>query len=402
MGVLKEPGHKVQTAHYELGNLKEEIHKAKQEARNIKAEAHKILEDAQSKLHSAETKASEILSKATKEAKRITQEAYIKTMKAATAEAEGLKKQSRDILKDLFEVKREALTQAHKEIIQVALDLAEKIIRYKVSIDPGVLETQVVEAIKKATSEADRVQVYVNSKDLQTIENNIPKMAKLFPSGVDIIPLANDSVDPGSCIIETKSGQLDARFSTQLQALTNLMQHLDVIEPVATPEAVTQPIKKIEEKIIKPVQIEQEQIKEDILADEELSDIEKDQLKEELLSEEENLTESIPFITTESKQVEPVYEELRQEVVQEPQRKETSFGDLAERTREEAEELDGGIEYLDDEDEGIYEEVEEENKDVKPTNVLRLKKQESNEVSKIASELEENPDWKDIVEGEDD
>ena len=387
MGVLKEPGHKVQTAHYELGNLKEEIHKAKQEARNIKAEAHKILEDAQSKLHSAETKASEILSKATKEAKRITQEAYIKTMKAATAEAEGLKKQSRDILKDLFEVKREALTQAHKEIIQVALDLAEKIIRYKVSIDPGVLETQVVEAIKKATSEADRVQVYVNSKDLQTIENNIPKMAKLFPSGVDIIPLANDSVDPGSCIIETKSGQLDARFSTQLQALTNLMQHLDVIEPVATPEAVTQPIKKIEEKIIKPVQIEQEQIKEDILADEELSDIEKDQLKEELLSEEENLTESIPFITTESKQVEP---------------KSPSFGDLAERTREEAEELDGGIEYLDDEDEGIYEEVEEENKDVKPTNVLRLKKQESNEVSKIASELEENPDWKDIVEGEDD
>ena len=347
----------LQPEHGEVNRaLQLEIQKAKQ----IKHEAQLMLAESEKKLKEAQAKAKEIISSANLEAKTIKEKVYKETLQRANEEAELIKEQAKEVLKELFEVKREALTQANKEIIKIALDLAEKIIRYKVAVDPNILQTQVIEAIKKATSEADRVQVFVNPNDLKTLEENIPQMEKLFPSGVDIIPLSSDSVDPGSCIVETKSGQLDARFSTQLQALTNLMDHIEVIEPQIE---INEEIQTIDV----PAEIEEEE--------EKLTEVEKEVLEKELLLEDEEPEEQkVINITTPQ------------------QRKKLSIGPTPERTREEAEELDEGL-ILEYEDE-----IEEEKKEVKPTNILKPKKSGKSAVSNIASELEENPEWKGLVE----
>ena len=140
----------LQPEHAEMNKaIQLEIQKAKQEARQIKNEAQLLLTESEQKLKQAEAKIKEIISSANIEAKTIKEKVYQETLQLANKEAELIKEKARIVLKELFEVKRQALTQANKEIIKVALDLAEKIIRHSASVDQSILQTQVIEAIKK-------------------------------------------------------------------------------------------------------------------------------------------------------------------------------------------------------------------------------------------------------------
>ena len=394
-----------------------EIQKAKHEAKLIKQEAQEVLDESQKRLKEAEAKARQIIQDVNLEAKRIKEKVYNETLSAAKEEAEHLKNEARGLLIELFEVKREALTQAHKEIIKIALDLAEKVIKYQASIDPEILKRQVVEAIKKATSEADRVQVFVNPQDIKVLEDSIMEMKKLFPTGVDIVPLTNESVDIGSCIVETKSGRLDASFSTQIKALTDLTSHLEVIEPqfeieeenklITFPEVDKEILSEEWEEETQPLEDnyvlteEEEELKEELLGDEPLIQLPQEEETFPFIQEEDEMVQEAP----ESQVVEPVYEgpiveippEISENIIEksQPKKKKLDLGNLLERTQEEKDELD----ELDDDFEYEEEQISEE--ETKPKNVLKPKKTEpSREVSKIAKELEENPEWKDLVEDE--
>ena len=446
-----------------------EIYKAKQEAKLIKEEAQKILFDSQERLKSAEERASQVIEEANQEAENIKETVYNEMIDAAEIEAANIKEKAKQILKDLFEVKKKALNDAHLEIIKVALDLAGKIIRYQASIDPNVLKTQVIESIKKATSEADKVQVFVNPIDYKKLEDEITEIEKLFPVGINIVLIKDENIEQGSCIIETKSGQLDATFSTQLETLTLLVTKLDIPSPeplleepsIPQAEATThskekivqpelksqeeailkeqaktpqqiflendplfgipgeenvefkfeQPREEISEINIPPVQAEPpQQVKEEkeiVLESGKSSgfyidteDIEipqiktKDELifpqfkddlgKEELLENEDEIlqiqTSSAPLDLPEEEEIVPIEAESKKVV--------PLFN-----TQEES--LEEDIPFLEYEEE---EEVKE--KKIETKNILRLKTPKANKISELAKEIEENPEWKNMVEDE--
>ena len=364
-----------------------EIQKAKQEARAIRQEADAVLIDSKNKLKDAEERARKIIHSADIEAKELKEKAYRESIEAAEEEVQYLKDEAKFLLKDLFEVKREALTQAHKSIIKIALEIAEKIIKYQVSIDTNVLKKQVIDAIKKATSEADRVQVFVNPQDIKIHEESIPEMEKLFPSGVNIVSLTDESVDPGSCIVETKSGQLDARFSTQLKALVNLMLHLEVQEPQIKIEK--------EEEILPQEEFEED---EDLTLEEEVEEELQAETQGDVLSEEQDQILEVP---------DTIADKIRD-------KKKLVIDNPFERTEEEAKELDEfeepSFEYEEEVDfnEELEEEFEEEDDDDDDDDeekqvfksILKPKKSKPVQISDIASELEESPEWKDLVEDE--
>ena len=450
-----------------------EIYKAKQEANLIKKEAENTLLESRKKLAEAEEKANEIIRETRIKAEEIKEKITKETLQLATDEANQLREQSIALLKELFEVKRQALIQAHKDIIKVALDLAEKIIKYQASIDQNLLKTQVIEAIKKATSDADRIQVYVNPSDIKILEQNVKEIEKLFPSGLDIVPLSNDSVEPGSCVVETKSGQLDANFSTQLNSLIGLMSHLELKEPEINLEKdfskLADPKRKVH-NYGEEQQKEEPSHEDELLAMEEtLENIQEQQstsfqkgemlidksamqsvegtlseeeiLKQELLSEEPLINflqeeENPPFTLDQKLAPDLSYEEVNQGEIQikeeeleisskvaedikeivNPQvqdksetgsqpsgqlgsgaykKKKLITGNFFQRTKEELDELD---------ESSIKDEESYDEEGKTPTSILKPKKPTAtkSQISNIASELEENPTWKDYFENEND
>src|SRR3989338_1442131 len=410
-----------------------EIHKAKQEANFIRQEAEKVLAESQRKLKEAEEKVKEIIRTTNLEAKTLKEQVYNETLNAATVEAEQIKNNAKEILKELFEVKVKALNQAHSDIINIALDLAKKIIRYEASVDPNVLKVQVVEAIKRATPDTDRVQVYVNPSELAKLQESIPELEKLFPRGINIIPLAKESVDPGSCIVETKSGQLDASFSTQLGVLTNLIANIEVKEP----EIYFEEEIPVDTGQSQTVLFEESETALPLVEEEVYFTFEEAKLKSELLNDEPLIqmpkqVETFPFSKENKPEEATVFDAVDEEVLEVPHeiiseaidvkaeppaptKKKIDLGNTFERTREEAEELDKEsvipeqkiepqIEVSQPQFE--YEEDDElpEEKEKKPVikSILRPKKKApSQQISEIASEIEKSPEWKDLVQGED-
>lgn len=364
-----------------------EIQKARQEAKAIQQEAQVLLTESQKKLKEAEAKANEIVQSARLEAKKIKEKTYNDTLQKANDEAELIKAKARELLKELFEVKRSALTQAHNEIISIALDMAEKILRYQASIDSTVLKTQIIESIKKATSEGERIKVSVNPSDLKTLEENLSDIEKLFPSGMEIVALSNDSINPGSCIIETKSGQLDASFSAQLAALKDLVTHLEIKKPEIEIDQVA-----IEEKLTEP-QIEEEQLKKELLGDEPLIELPKDE------------EETQDLLIAEDIEIEKKEDKLQEVDISKetPKKKKLNLDeDLLERTQEEINELDETEITVEDNLYG-FEDEEEPEEDIShdTASILRPKKQDSQEVSKIAEEIETKPEWQSLLQDED-
>lgn len=417
-----------------------EIHKAKLEAKALTEEAQKALAVSKKKLEEAEEKAREIIDQAEFDADNIKKQVYKDAVQAINEENSLLREQAKQLFNEVFQIKREALLEAHQEIIKIALDLAEKIIRYQANIDPTILKTQVVEAIKKATSDAERVQVFVNPQDLSKLEEMIPEIEKLFPAGIDMVALANESVDLGSCMIETKSGQLDARFSTQLTTLIGLCQHLETPEPEinindtldASENIVIKSFEELtdvqESNKLKKTMLEHEKelLEVGLLNEEESKNLlavkeetpsrsideyestsslteEEETLKNELLSDEG----SIRLETLQMVQDEPA---LIDEVIQ-PEL--MGFQDVAQpkliehqeiiqpQELEEPESEEVKIEESNRELEDVYEyEEEEEQQEDKfeAKNILKPKKKSSSEISELAQEVEKNPDWKDLLE----
>ena len=389
-----------------------EIQKAREEASVIKKEAEAVLTESKRKLEVAEAKTKEIIQNANLEANSIKEKVYKETLQSAKGEIEHLRNEGQNLLKELFRVKREALTQAHKEIMNLALDLAEKVIRYQASIDTELLKTQVIEAIKKATSESDRVQVYVNPQDLQILEANVPKLQKLFPSGVEIIPLAKESVNPGSCIVETKSGQLDANFSTQINTLRNLTAHLEVKEPTLLNNTQESIVTYEEDELV----FEEENLlteKEEPLSNEPLIQLpeeednysfeqeEREAQSTALIKEEEEIIEETESEIMEVPEAisEKIQEEIKQIDLQtsKPQKRKLDLDTLLERTKEEQEELDEDFDFEEDE-----ELLEEDENEIDLKDILKPKKKShTTEVEDLADEVEQNPEWQELLQEED-
>ncbi len=435
--------------------LQEEINKAKHEAQGIKEEAKRILSGAREELKKAQEQADEIIKQAEIDAIEIEKKVYEESKAAFNEEIMDLREETKFLFADILDIKREALMQVHKDIIKVALDLAEKIIRYQANIDPEILKTQVIEAIKKASSSSERIQVFVNPQDLSKLEENIESIEKLFPAGITITALTNESVDPGSCTIETKSGQLDARFSTQLMTLTKLCEHLEVAEPIINIENEEIEIKESElnitpfEELIKNKEIEEtlkipeiienhehnlkepnetiskreeELLEEGFTSDETLmkellNDNFKDLNTEDIIQGDnyfENSLEiieenSIPEIreTVEQKEeiipetAPDVIEEITSEILEQDEITETEDLPLELEYEEskvitdEISEIENPpfkLEYEEDD------ELEEEEENLDTKSILKPKKQINNDFNSLADEVEQNPEWKDLLD----
>ena len=67
------------------------------------------------------------------------------------------------------------------------------------------------------------ITVRTNPNDTELVRENLPE---IYPGSENTIikVLSDEGVDWGSCIVETRNGIVDARFSTQLQILQKTLE----------------------------------------------------------------------------------------------------------------------------------------------------------------------------------
>jgi flagellar assembly protein FliH len=122
-------------------------------------------------------------------------------------------------VKDFIEAKNEAYRYYMNDISFIALKVAEKIIKTEVACDETIVIRIISEVLKDFGKNENRIIIKTSPSDTLFVNENMPELFSYGDSKVKVYVEEDSSVDPGSCIVQTTNGQIDARFSTQLEIL---------------------------------------------------------------------------------------------------------------------------------------------------------------------------------------
>ena len=167
-----------------------------------------------------------LISRAQQEAIMIKEEAskegYEKGIEDAKADIFRLK----DAVAEFFEYKDRMYEEISKDILDISLKVAQKIIKKEVETDKKVLDSIVHDALKTLAKDENKIILKVNPTDVEYTKEIVPKLlssgqfeAKIFVSG-------DKEVDEGSAVIETSNGIIDANISTQLELIREAFKQI--------------------------------------------------------------------------------------------------------------------------------------------------------------------------------
>ena len=140
---------------------------------------------------------------------------YAQGLEQAQKDIESL----RDELKLFFGYKQKAVEELSKDILDIAVDVAQTIIKKEVEQDSSILLNTIADILKATSKSDDRITLNVSEEDVDFVKMSIPQILSIAQVEVKISVVARENVEKGSVIVETSSGIVDASFRTQLDVL---------------------------------------------------------------------------------------------------------------------------------------------------------------------------------------
>lgn len=178
----------------------------------------------------ARREAEEIVAKAKEEAGRIIAGAYEKgslegrkdALASANEEIEAMRAAARDMLKRTEEILQEKVRMLESDLINLAVEMAGKIVSMQISLDQETIVSVAREALQ-LIYDREQVIFFVNPAEADILRGKKEEFLQLLPrrAVVEIVPDA--SIKPGGLRIETEQGLVDAttdqRWSRLLEAI---------------------------------------------------------------------------------------------------------------------------------------------------------------------------------------
>ncbi len=126
--------------------------------------------------------------------------------------------QLQTLMAELREERERFFSGIEPQLVKLSVEIAEKILRHELESKPeAVLE--IVRLALLQLPDRDSISLRVSPQDAELIRQHRDAM-KVSAGGIREIEIIEDRrVDRGGCIVESKSGSLDARVSSQLSEI---------------------------------------------------------------------------------------------------------------------------------------------------------------------------------------
>lgn len=184
--------------------------------RQAQLDAKKLLEE--SKIHCQNA-----LQQAEKEGFELGQQ---RGLESSTGEMATLILQVRQMLSDTVYAREKVLRSSAGAIADLAMKISERVTQTMVTANPEVIKNQVSKALDKV-KDREHITVRVNPQDLDVVRARRDMFQKLLEGPKTFEINGDPKVDRGGVIIETNLGNVDARISTQMQAIHLAMTEVD-------------------------------------------------------------------------------------------------------------------------------------------------------------------------------
>lgn len=112
------------------------------------------------------------------------------------------------------------LNGAEREMIELVIEAVGRILGERVATDPDLVVHTVQRALDHAGSQ-NVVRVRVHTDDLRTLVTSVEEQYGATPP---FEVLGDSSVSVGGCVIDTDSGEIDARLDVQLEEIASILR----------------------------------------------------------------------------------------------------------------------------------------------------------------------------------
>ena len=164
----------------------------------------------------ASQEARTIIERARVQAEAIIERAHENASSLRTNALETAKLDANAIIVRANEIASRTVRNAEQELTQLAVRIAERILRAELTLAPEQI-ANVVNACIEQAGVAHRVTVRVNPADVTHLEPAIGELANTISGVLRIEP--DPDINAGGCIVDTEMGQIDGRLEQQLTAI---------------------------------------------------------------------------------------------------------------------------------------------------------------------------------------
>jgi len=137
---------------------------------------------------------------------------------SVVSKVETLMKSFQEALLQIKNVRNEIYHRIEKEVVELSLAIAKKVICQEIKTDREVVVCVAREALNKV-EDTGNIKIKMSPDDLNFINETKYQISNLIEHIDNVTVEAEDSIPNGGCIIETEFGDIDARIEKQLQAI---------------------------------------------------------------------------------------------------------------------------------------------------------------------------------------
>ncbi len=177
-------------------------------------------------VYSASLEAEDIVEKAREQGRRIIETTRVEAERLAEeareqAYSEGLAQWNQAVA-DVLAAREQFLHDSEREVVRLAVKIAEKIIGGHLQTHPEAIVGIVREALKSAYRERNLV-IKVHPSQVETVSASIQSLLDALGGSREIQVVGWADVSPGGCVVESELGKIDARLETQLRVLEEML-----------------------------------------------------------------------------------------------------------------------------------------------------------------------------------
>ena len=121
-------------------------------------------------------------------------------------------------LLQLKNLRQDTCQKIEKEVVELALAIARKVVCREIEVDKEVVVCVAREALAKVEGPG-RIIIKLNPSDLRYFNETNYQISEMIGNIDNVTLESDDSIQSGGCVIDTDLGEIDARIEHQLQAV---------------------------------------------------------------------------------------------------------------------------------------------------------------------------------------
>ena len=190
----------------------------------VNAEEYEAKTVAKQIIADAQAKAEEIKA----EALRFKEEVFAKARDEAKADVQA--RQAEELARAKMQA-GQIIADSEKDVLDLALKVAAKIISRDLERDPDLV-MEIVASCTEAARSSKAMIMKVHPEDGKLLREKKPRLIELIGRAVDISIRDDSEVERGGCIIQTEYGTIDGQIRTQFEMLRNVLMPADARKEV--------------------------------------------------------------------------------------------------------------------------------------------------------------------------